>query len=120
MRLKNSIDYKRFPEPSRGDWTGCTILVLSALCNQQKVPHERAAFFVWARAGESSLSNRSGPKRKEASGLTFLLIAPGQSEKCEAARGRANLVTLAILAYKDAFLPKSNSKYQIETLKHPG
>ena len=30
MRLKNSIDYKRFPEPSRGDWTRFTILVLSA------------------------------------------------------------------------------------------
>lgn len=30
MRLKNSIDYKCFPEPSRGDWTRFTILVLSA------------------------------------------------------------------------------------------
>ncbi len=30
MRLKNDIDYKRFPEPSRGDWTRFTILVLSA------------------------------------------------------------------------------------------
>lgn len=30
MRLKNCIDYKRFPEPSRGDWTRFTILVLSA------------------------------------------------------------------------------------------
>ena len=30
MRLKNSIDYKRFPEPSRGDWTRFTILALSA------------------------------------------------------------------------------------------
>ena len=30
MRQKNSIDYKRFPEPSRGDWTRFTILVLSA------------------------------------------------------------------------------------------
>ena len=31
MRLKNDIDYKRFPEPYRGDWTRFTILVLSAL-----------------------------------------------------------------------------------------
>ena len=30
MCLKNCIDYKRFPEPSRGDWTRFTILVLSA------------------------------------------------------------------------------------------
>ena len=30
MRLKNIIDYKRFPEPSRGDWTRFTILALSA------------------------------------------------------------------------------------------
>ena len=30
MRLKNSIDYKRFPEPSRGDWTRFTIHALSA------------------------------------------------------------------------------------------
>ena len=30
MRLKNCIDYKCFPEPSRGDWTRFTILVLSA------------------------------------------------------------------------------------------
>ena len=86
MRLKNDIDYKRFPEPSRGDWTRFTILVLSALCNQQKVPHECAAFFVWGRAGESLLSNRFGPERKEASGLTALLIAPGDPEKCEGAQ----------------------------------
>ena len=30
MRLKNYIDYKRFPEPYRGDWSWFTILVLSA------------------------------------------------------------------------------------------
>ena len=30
MRLKNNIDYKRFPEPYRGDWGRFTILVLSA------------------------------------------------------------------------------------------
>lgn len=30
MRLKNNIDYKRFPEPYRGDWDRFTILVLSA------------------------------------------------------------------------------------------
>ena len=31
MRLKNNIDYKRFPEPCRGDCGRFTILVLSAL-----------------------------------------------------------------------------------------
>lgn len=33
MRLKNDIDYKRFPEPRRGDWGRFTILVLSATGN---------------------------------------------------------------------------------------
>ena len=31
MRLKNDIDYKRFPEPYRGAWGRFTILVLSAI-----------------------------------------------------------------------------------------
>ncbi len=35
MRLKNDIDYKRFPEPSRGDWTRFTILVLSAVLTKK-------------------------------------------------------------------------------------
>ena len=42
MRLKNSIDYKRLPEPSRGDWTRFTILVLSA----KRAPRHWEPFFV--------------------------------------------------------------------------
>ena len=48
MRLKNSIDYKRFPEPSRGDWTRFTILVLSAII-LAKTPSEctQRGFFLF-------------------------------------------------------------------------
>ena len=51
MRLKNSIDYKRFPEPSRGDWTRFTILVLSAIF-LAKTPSEctQRGFFLFLRS----------------------------------------------------------------------
>ena len=48
MRLKNSIDYKCFPEPPKGDWTRFTILVLSAII-LAKTPSEctQRGFFLF-------------------------------------------------------------------------
>ena len=51
MRLKNSIDYKCFPEPPRGDWTRFTILVLSAPNLTFTVPPELAYTSFCRRCG---------------------------------------------------------------------
>ena len=64
MRLKNSVDYKRFPEPSRGDWTRFTILVLSAII-LAKTPSEcsQRGFFLFlglpAQGGPPSLKEKT-------------------------------------------------------------
>ena len=71
MRLKNSIDYKRFPEPSRGDWTRFTILVLSATllgpCSRLR---KQLAVFVVRRTGSSLTGRRITKTDKRSEGPT--------------------------------------------------
>ena len=69
MRLKNSIDYKRFPEPSRGDWTRFTILVLSATllgpCSRLR---KQLAVFVVRRTGSLLTGRRITKTGKRSDG----------------------------------------------------
>lgn len=66
MRLKNSIDYKRFPEPSRGDWTRFTILVLSA-----EIPYRALCEGFFVKSGPKNVPKIENLRQKK-------LLAGGQ------------------------------------------
>ena len=83
MRLKNIIDYKRFPEPSRGGWTRFTILVFSAIPLGCCSPALCAGLF-WYTADESLLADdvcRNSTNDRQVVGCSI-------SKDCKDPRGR--------------------------------
>ena len=66
MCLKNNTDYKRFPEPSRGDRTRFTILVLSA-----EIPYRAFCEGFFVKSGHQKVPKIENLRQKK-------LLAAGQ------------------------------------------